>query len=203
MPEEPRFDEVDILERARQGSEEALQTLLRPQRAPALARIGRSLHPTVRGKVDPEDVLQEALLIVARRIPEFRGRTVAAFSVWFRRIVDHKIRETQRLFLDASRRSAKRELPRGARPNTSRFANPGPTPSQVAMGEELALRARAAFSRLSADHQSVLRLAQVENADLRTIAATLRRSYEATKKLYARAIRRFHELLQEEDRDER
>ncbi len=188
----------DLVRRLRGGDEDALRILLKDHEPQMLARIRRQLHPGLQSKIDPEDVLQEVYLVVTRRAPSFIGRNDGAFTLWLTRIVDFKVREAMREYLDVSRRDVRRERARGARPNTSRFAGASPTPSQVAMGAELADRARRALEHLSDDYRCVLRLVQVEGTNLQEVSRVMGRSYEAVKKLYGRAITRFRDLLSEE-----
>jgi len=194
----PDLGDRDLFRRMNGGDEDALRTLLEAHEPNMLARIRRQLHPGLNSKIDPEDVLQEAYLVVYRRAPSFAGRRDGSFTLWLTRIVDFKLREAMRSYLDVSRRDVRRERGRGARPNTSRFRAVEPSPSQVAMGEELADQAKRALERLPDDYRSVLRLAQVEGTDLREVASGMGRSYDATKKLYGRAIKRFRFLLDEE-----
>ena len=89
------------------------------------------------------------------------------------------------------------ERPPGTRPNDSRIPGLGATPSQEAMRAELVLRAERAFRKLPPDYQTVLQLMRVEGADLHAVAEQMGRSYEATKKLHARALELYRRHLAE------
>ncbi|MHC4941351.1 MAG: sigma factor-like helix-turn-helix DNA-binding protein [Planctomycetota bacterium] len=61
----------------------------------------------------------------------------------------------------------------------------------MAAASELARVAAAAFRSLGEDDRQVLRLVREEGVTLAGAADRMGRSYEATKKLYARALARF------------
>lgn len=189
----------DLVRRMQEGDDDALATLLANHREPLLARIRMRLHRGLTSKVDAEDVLSDAYVVVTRRRHEFRGTTEAEFTAWLVQIADNKVRETNRHYLDTDRRDMRMERPPGTRPNDSRIPGMGPTPSEEAMGSELVARAQRAFERLPPDYQMVLQLMRVEGTDLQDVAAQVGRSYEATKKLHARAIHLYRRYLLEGD----
>lgn len=187
-----------LLERTRAGEQTAFRELFGRYRAAALARIRHKLPVAMRRKVDPEDILQDAYLVAAQRLPEFEGRHSGSFGRWLAQIVEFKVRETLRFYLDASKRNVRKEQSRGARADTRHFQANRTSPSQAVMAGEFRDRAKLAMERLPEDYRFVLRLVQVEDLSLGQAAARLDRSYEATKKLYGRAVARFKTLLEEE-----
>ena len=191
----------DLVRHMREGDDDALARLLANHREPLLARIWMRLHRGLTSKVDAEDVLGDAYVVVARRRQEFRGTTEAEFTAWLVQIADNKVRETNRHYLDTGRRDMRMERPPGTRPNDSRIPGLGPTASEEAMGSELVAKAQRAFQCLPPDYQTVLQLMRVVGADLRDVAEEMGRSYEATKKLHARALERYRRLLGEAGHD--
>ena len=187
----------DLVPRAVGGDESALRELLERHQRRLLAHIRGKLHPGLGAKVDPDDVLGDVYVIVARRMAEFRGTTEPEFVAWLARISDFKVRETNRHYFDTERRDARMERPPGTRPNDSRIPGIGPTPSAEAMGKELVEKAQRAFERLSPDDQTVLQLMRVVDTDLHDVAEQMGRSYEATKKLHTRALVRYRKFLME------
>jgi RNA polymerase sigma-70 factor, ECF subfamily len=75
------LSEHDMLERAKAGDRDALNTLLAGAR-PRLCAVALKM---VRDRDDAEDVVQEAMLKVWRHVGRFEGR--AALSTWLHRIV--------------------------------------------------------------------------------------------------------------------
>jgi RNA polymerase sigma-70 factor (ECF subfamily) len=68
--------EAELLEAARAGSGEALETLLERHEA----RLYRFARRLCRHREDAEDVLQESLLAAARGLSGFRG--ASSISTW-------------------------------------------------------------------------------------------------------------------------
>jgi RNA polymerase sigma-70 factor (ECF subfamily) len=187
--------EKELVERCRGGETDACEALFARYEAAARALVERKLHPAVRRKIDPEDVLQDVHLVATRRFDEFEGRHEGSYRRWLLQITEFKLSEYQRHYLDASKRSAHREKTRGARPDTHQFRASQTSPSQAAMRRELGENVESAMERLPPDYREILALVQSEGLDLRAAAERMGRSYEATKKLHGRAIKRLRTLL--------
>src|SRR5919108_2036642 len=97
-PTESTVQERELLETAKQGSEEAYRKLVEPHRSELHAHCYRML-----GSVqDAEDALQEALLRAWKALPKFEGRS--SLRSWLYRIATNTS-------LDAIERRPKRILP--------------------------------------------------------------------------------------------
>lgn len=180
--------DFDLLALARTGDEGAFATLCERHRALAEHRIRRFVNGPLLRKLDVADVFQETMLTAHQRLASFELRSPRGFGAWLAGIAELKAREALRHHVEAERRDIGREIGPGGRPSTGAFAGDGPTPSHVAMqGEEQALL-HAAIEALAPDHAAVLRLVVGERLTLSQAAMALGRSYEAAKKLYARAL---------------
>ena len=71
-----RLTDENLVERAREGDTSAFRVLADRHSRLLRWRIRRRLVPGMYRKVDAEDVLQEALLVAYRRVPEFEDRGV-------------------------------------------------------------------------------------------------------------------------------
>jgi RNA polymerase sigma factor (sigma-70 family) len=169
--------------------------LLDRHREELTARIRQRLPPRLDRKVAVSDVLQESCLVAFRRREDLEDRGGNAFRNWLLGIVDLKARESIRNQEVAARRSARREVTRSQRRDTGQFAGDQPTPSQVVIGAELADLARRAAAALPEDYRTILRLAREEGLSLGEAAERMRRSREAVKKLYGRALCRFRKVF--------
>ena len=188
-------DERDLLSRFRAGDEEALRRLLDRDGAALRAHIERCLPAYLRRRVSTSDIVQEAGIVAFRRCGDFEDRGDGSFRKWVKGIAEKKVRAAIERHLETAKRAAGREVSRTHRKGTAQFASREPSPSQAAIGAELAEFALEAMRALPKDHREVLRLAREEQLPLREVADRMDRSYEATRKLYARAIRRFADLL--------
>ena len=69
----PATDEADLLRRAKAGDQQALATLFARYRDRLRKMVRLRLDRRLYGRIDTSDVLQDAYLEVARRLPRVRG----------------------------------------------------------------------------------------------------------------------------------
>src|ERR1700675_1563862 len=105
----------------------------------------RWLHPLLRGKVDPADMVQETLLEAHKGRELFRGRTTAERAAWLRQILAHRLekeyRDARRLKRDVTReRSLEDALEWSSSAMGDWLADDRPSPSEEAGRQEQALR---------------------------------------------------------------
>ncbi len=159
---------------------------------PLLRRFAEVRLPArFRRRVSVADVLQETNLAVHEHRADFEAHGPYSFRNWLLRIAERKIGEVIRRHGAAGRRSVGREVTADARPATGELPGGSSTPSQVAIAHELGELARRALTTLPESSREVLRLVREEHLSLAQAAERAGRSYEATKKLYARALARF------------
>ena len=88
-------------------------------------RLWRMVHlrldRRLQDRLDPEDVLQEAYLILVKRIPEYVANPPMPFFLWSRQLTGQKLIDLHRQHLGAKMRDAGQEvsLYRGALPQAS------------------------------------------------------------------------------------
>ncbi len=183
-----RSSEGALLAAAQAGDGRAFAEICRRYGALVEHRIRRHVRGPLLRKLDVADVVQEALLVAHQRLGEFELQAEGCLGPWLGAIAELKAREAVRHHVAAERRSIGREVGPDARPPTGAFRGTGPTPSQCAMAGEQRQDLQQAMDGLSADHAAVLRLVVGDGLTLADAAAALGRSYEATKKLYGRAL---------------
>ena len=76
-----------LLGRLRSGDRQALAELFSVHRERLWRTVHFRLDRRLQGRVDPDDVLQEAYLAAADRIEHFVGDSAVTFYVWLRMIV--------------------------------------------------------------------------------------------------------------------
>lgn len=189
------MDEGELLSRARTGDSEALEELIRRHEAEIRGTIRRLLSPRVLRRLTVSDVLQETRVVAHERIGHFEGDGGDSLRRWLCAIAERKARRAVQRHVRVRMRSIEREVTRAQRLPTGQFLGGSPTASQVAMAAEAAELARRALGKLPPDHQEILRLCREEGLAFKEAAQRMGRSYEATKKLYARALSRFSEEL--------
>jgi len=195
-PEQPVWPtDAQLVERAAGGDQDAFRRLVERHATAARRLAERRLPDRLRRRISVADVVQEAQIAALQNLAAFEDRGDRAFRNWLLGIVEHKVRDVVRRHEASSRRSLRREVPRGRRAGTAFFAGKQATPSQVAIGAETANRVRAAMARLPDDYREVLMLTRSEGLDLRAAAERMGRTYAATRKLVSRAIERLHEEI--------
>lgn len=177
-----------LIQRARAGDARAFQALCNRYESLLRARARRWIVGAVQRKVSLGDVLQEAYYLAHQRLDEFEDRGEGAFGAWLAQIVEFKAREASRRYTGAAMRDTHREVTSGGGSDTSTVRGHEPSPIESAMTHEATDAVRLALTALSKDHRMVLELVRFDNLPLKEAAVLMERSYDATRKLYGRAV---------------
>lgn len=188
MPSEDAPTDEQLIGRARKGDARAFQVLCERYEGLLRARARKWIVGALQRKVSLVDVLQEVYLAAHERLDDFENRGDGAFGAWMAQIAEFKAREAVRRHAGVARRDAHREVSRGGRPSTGQARSSGHTPSQMLSAREELDAVRAALERIPDDYRQVLQLVQLDHLALKEAAVLMGRSYEATKKLYGRAV---------------
>jgi RNA polymerase sigma-70 factor (ECF subfamily) len=190
-----------LIAQARSGDEAARQALLARHRARLRRMVACRLDRRVATRVDPSDVVQEALAEAAHRLSDYLRTRPLPFYPWLRRLTWEHLLRLQKRHL-AHKRSVLREEPQGFAPSdesvqelTGRLAAPSGTPSNRLIREELYSRVRQALMELADADREVLLMRYVEQLSVADIAAVLGISEAAVKMRHRRALDRMSRLL--------
>lgn len=182
------MSEGELLAAAQAGDGRAFAEICRRYGTIVEHRIRRHVHGPLLRKLDVADVVQEALLVAHQRLQSFELQGEGCLGAWLASIAELKAREAVRHHVAVEGRSIAREVGPGARPETGAFRGSSPTPSQGAIATEAGERIERALECLRPDYTAVLKLVVGDRLTLADAATAMGRSYEATKKLYARAL---------------
>ena len=176
-------DSTDLLQRARDGSADALNLLYERSDGRLLGYIRARLGRELRARLESRDILQAALLKSVKQ-GAFRGQDPRAFQAWLARIAEHEIRDRadhqHRLRRDAAREVALDEeapVPAITRSALSRI-----------LLDERARRLEEALDTLTPEHRQVILMRKFEELSFAEIGARLERSEDAARMLFARAM---------------
>lgn len=106
----------DLLLKIQHGNLSAIELLLTQCRPEIRRFLELRMDPLLLSRVDPSDIAQEAILEIARRLPDFLQRQPMAFDVWIRRTAYQNLVRLRRVHIQAERRSVLKELPLSDRP---------------------------------------------------------------------------------------
>jgi RNA polymerase sigma-70 factor, ECF subfamily len=195
-------DTEELIVRARGGDSGARQQLLARYRDRLRRMVAVRLDRRLAARLDPSDVVQEALLDAAQRLSDYLEKRPVPFYPWLRRLAWEHLLKLHERHIKARKRSANREQPQGlALPNESAFelahrlVSPGTSPSHGLLREEMRDRVQAALARLPEGDCEVLVLRYLEQLAMAEIAAVLEISEAAVKMRHTRALGRLCRLL--------
>jgi RNA polymerase sigma-70 factor (ECF subfamily) len=205
MTSPPGFDTEQLLDRMARGDAGARQQLLARHRARLRKMVALHLDRRLAARVDPSDVVQEALADADGKLSDYARRRPLPFYPWLRQIAWDRLIELHRRHVRAGKRSVTREDPDVLRlPDESaarlaaRLADLGSSPSERVLRQELRDRVRQALGRLSAGDREVLVLRHLEQLSTAEAAAVLGIGERAFKSRQLRALQRLRGLLRDD-----
>jgi RNA polymerase sigma-70 factor (ECF subfamily) len=193
----------ELLRRARDGDEAALGALFMRYRDRLRQMVRLRLDRRLSGRIGASDVLQDAYLDVARRLPEYAAAPAVPFYIWLRALAGQRLIDLHRRHLGAEMRDAGREvsLYRGALPTASSAALTQQllagltSPTQAAIRAEMQLRLQEALNSMDPIDREVVLLRHFEELTNAEAAEVLGIETSAASKRYIRAIRRLKAIL--------
>ncbi|HEY1378383.1 MAG TPA: sigma-70 family RNA polymerase sigma factor [Gemmataceae bacterium] len=194
-----------LLADAARGDARARDQLFARHRGRLKRMVAVRLDRRAAARVDPSDVVQEALAEAAVRLDGYLRDRPVSFYPWLRQLAADRLADAHRRHVRAGRRTVTREEPPPL-PGESVLAladrllaadaNPGAGLSRA----ERRARVRAALDRLPDRDREVLVLRHLEQLSTREAAAVLGATEGAVKVRLLRALQRMRDLLDEEDR---
>ncbi len=197
-------DTEELIKRAGTGDQTARQQLLARHRGRLRQMVALRIDRRMAARVDPSDVVQEALADAAQSLSDYLKTRQLPFYPWQRQFAWERLLQLHRHHLQAQRRSVSREQLRigdvadeSAAILAERLANSGSSPSARLLAAELRDRVRAALETLEPRDREVLVLRYLEQLTSKEIAAVLGISEAAVKTRHRRALERLRRILDE------
>lgn len=179
---------------ASQGDQDALQRLIVEYHDVLRAVVARAMDERLRGRLEPDDVLQDAYVAACKALSKVYFNSPAAFYKWLETIALHELKNCYRA-LRAQKRDVAREVGASPKALTSywdildRVTGTDSTPSRrVARGEATAA-VLSSLARLSDDQRDVIRLRFLEGKHVSEVAIHLGKTEAAVNGLCRRGLR--------------
>ncbi len=194
MTKQPGPDTDQLLDRMVQGDAAARQALLGRHRDRLRKMVAFHMDRRLAARVDPSDVVQEALVDAAGRLSDYARRRPLPFYPWLRQLAWDRLIELHRRHVKAGKRSVKREEPdvlrlpdESAAQLAARLADLGSSPSVHVLRQELRERVRQTLVQLAPGDRQVLVLRHLEQLSTADAAAVLGIGEGAFKSRHLRA----------------
>jgi RNA polymerase sigma-70 factor (ECF subfamily) len=198
----PDPDTTELLNRVRQGDAAARRRLLERHRPRLRRAVARRLDRRLAARVDPSDVVQDALAEADRRLDDYAARRPLPFYPWLRQLADERLVVLYRRHVQARRRSVVREEPLAVPLShesvlalAAKLIDRGSRPGSRIVREEVRQRVQAALAQLPERDREVLVLRHLEQRPTAEVAERMGVSPGAVRVRLVRALARLRELL--------
>ena len=182
------------------GDADAAQRLFVTHHERLMGLAVRRIGADWRGKIEAEDVLQDAYAAAWGTIGKFEYRGEDSFFHWMARIVDERFLDRVR-GLRRKKRDAAREAGRGAAGVSKaetllgRLAADETGVSRVARKRDAGAAVMAALATLPEDYRKVVERVYLDQAPMAEVAAEMGRSEDAVRRMAGRAVAALREGL--------
>ena len=194
----------DLLKRAGDGDQSAVNALLEKHRRALCRMVDLRMDAPLKRRVDASDIVQDVLVDANRRLPDYLRERRLPFRVWLRHLARDRMIDAHRRHRVAERRSLDRERPlnvafsdRSSLDLAGALRDPTATPQAIAMRHELEARFRAAVEGMDESDRDVILMRHFEQLANKEVAEALDISEAAAGMRYLRAIRRLKAKLTE------
>ena len=203
VQEEPDTDQ--LLVRVAEGDAAARDRLLARHRARLRKMVALRLDRRLWARVDPSDVVQEALTDAAQKLPKYVQERPLPFYPWLRQLAWERLIQLHRWHIRTAKRTVTREdqdIP--ALPDDSALVLAdslvarSSSPSSGLRRSERRKLAQKLLAQLGAREREVLVLRYLEHLSTREIGAVLGLTEAGVKSRHLRALRQLRDLLGDE-----
>jgi RNA polymerase sigma-70 factor (ECF subfamily) len=193
----------ELERRLRSGDLEALAELFTRERERLWRVIHFRLAEPLRGRLEPEDVLQEAFLAASQRLKHYVASPATSPFIWLRMIVNQTLVDLHRQHLGAQRRDAAREVSIDRTPYVEatsvsvaiQLIGIFTSPSGAAARADTLGLVQSAIEQMDPIDREVLALRHFEELTNSEVAEALGIEQKASSIRYIRALRRLKEIL--------
>jgi RNA polymerase sigma-70 factor, ECF subfamily len=194
-------DSEELLDRAAGGDDAARQQLLARHRDRLRRMVAARLDRRLSARVDPSDVVQEALAAAAANLDAYLRNRPLPFYPWLRGFAWDRLMKVHRHHIRSQKRTVAREeawiMPdESAQQLANCLLAHSTNPVGHLIREEQRDRLRAALAKLAEPDREILVMRNLEHLSVAEIAAVLEISAGAVKVRHLRALQRLRALLE-------
>ena len=190
------------LQRLREGDDSAFAELFSMHRDRLERIVNFRIDSRLMGRVDAEDILQEAFVDGQNRIENLRNSPTHSFLVWIRVIVGQTMINVHRRHLASEKRNASKEFRSssgfnsdGSSPMLIQLVDSITSPSQVISKKELFGQVTDALDSLKESDREIVALRHFEELTNSEIAEILEITPKTASIRYVRALERLKTSL--------
>ncbi len=196
-------DFQSLVLRTAQGDSQAVSKLLEQYRDRLKRMVSLRLDRRLHKRVDPSDIVQEALIVAANRLSEYASDPPMDFYLWLRWIAADKLLNTHREHLGTQKRDVSQEVSIYRRPMpetcsvslAQQLLGQLTSPTQAAERAELQLLVQNVLNSLEAIDREILLLRNFEQMTNSETAETLGIKRSTASKRYISALKRLKQVL--------
>lgn len=185
----------ELCQRASSGAEEAITQLLCYHHNRLLGFTIRKIGVDWQGKIEPEDVLQEAYVAIFAGISGFTFQGEDSFYHWASRIIDHRFLDQVRA-LRRKKRDAAREIalaPGSVSKHESMLNRLMPdfiTASHVMRRQDAVAAMLTCMAKLPEEYRVTIQRLYLDEEPIKKVAEDLGKTEDALRRLAGRAVER-------------
>jgi RNA polymerase sigma-70 factor, ECF subfamily len=208
LASDSRVDESDVallLRRVRRGESEPVGQLLQVYRNYLTILATTQLDRRLRRRMNPSDLVQEAMLAAHCDFAKFRGSTERELLAWLRQILINCLHHAVETHVKAQMRDIRREasmeglgveLDRSVANMAQLCADQGPSPSAPLQQRERTVAFANQLAKLRPEYRDVIVLRNLQGLSFDEIAQRMERKSGAIRMLWLRAIEKFKQVYQ-------
>lgn len=195
--------ENDLEKRLKAGEIEVFAEVFTQHRARIWQIVNFRINDHIRGRVDPDDVVQDIYLAAEKRLKYFVEGNFPTIFLWLRLVAVQTLSNVHRKHLGTESRTALKEISMTGEKRwdhtsfclSQRFIAHMSTPSQAVARGELATQIREALDTMNETDREILALRHFEELTNREVALELGISPKASSIRYIRALEKLRHIL--------
>jgi len=160
-----------LVQRGREGDQEAIGSLLSNYRNYMLLIANQDLDQAVRSKLGASDVVQQSMILAQQNFAQFRGDSENELKAWIRKILQNDLLNVRRHYGTTQQRQVDREIRfQDSKIHHIELLDPNNTPQSEVLLKELAVELERCLDQLSESHRNVIRLRNWQENPLSRLA---------------------------------